>query len=84
MIGIFRAKAEVRAAHGVIDVTLPKIRGDDLATRVAAVIAHLCYRATMAEQECERLRRTYEPTRNRVMLPDGSTVVQPTGVRVSA
>lgn len=78
MIGLFRARADVRAVHAVIDHVMPHIKKGRPSDRVADVIVELQMRALKAQQEAERLRRTYEPNRRRVEI-EGVTVVQPVG-----
>ena len=77
MIGFLKAKAQLRAVSKVLSSTMPQVWHPDPAMHASALIAAPQQRAQRAEQDAERLRRTYEPTRE--LLGGGITVVQPTG-----
>ena len=79
MIGFLKAKAQLRAVCKVLGSTMPQVWHPDPAMHASALISALQVRAQTAEREAERLRRTYEPTRERIQLGGGITVVQPTG-----
>jgi hypothetical protein len=79
MIGFLRAKAQLRAVSKVLASTMPQAHHPDPVQHASALIAALQTRAQIAEREAERLRRTYEPSRERIVLEGNVTVVQPTG-----